>query len=286
VNFPNRKFRRRVALTLMELIVVLVVLTALAAIVVPMFPNILRRAHKASDATQTQEMSKLVQTYQALYNGYPNDWDLLTDGTAAFPDFLPGTVGSPFGGYVTATTLLPGELDALNAVGINSVQPMAKSFKKLLADGDGIQQPTLMPYAVGDIKLNRISFDKTDTTTNFAVLNTSAAQSNTSGAFLAPIIDASVNDPVNPTTPKFVVFGVGPFNSMVGKVMQDAPTSVPQNPDLTPAKQYARVGVIFMVAGAEVSRTGRARFIAAVAMEDDELELTTKDAVGYYQVAQ
>jgi prepilin-type N-terminal cleavage/methylation domain-containing protein len=282
----THKFRHplRPGLTLLELVVVLTVLAALAAIVIPMFPNILRRAHKASDATQTQEMSKLVQTYLAFYNGYPNDWDLLTDNkTTTFPDFLPGakSTAGAFGGFVSAGNLTAAEIGALNAVGITTVQPLATSFAALIPDGDGIKQPTLLPYLKNGIDANRVAID---TSTIFAVLNLTAAQT-ANPSFLEAVVSASANDATNPSTPRFVVFGVGPRNSMVGKVMQDAPTSVPQNPDLTPANQYARVGVIFMVSGAEVSRTGRARLIAAVAMEDDELELTTKDTVGYYQVA-
>jgi Tfp pilus assembly protein PilE len=269
----------------MELVVVLVILAALAAIVIPMFPNILRRAHKATDATQTQEVSKLVQSYLAYYNGYPNDWDLLTDNASgAFPDFLPGakSAAGAFGGFVTVGSLTQNEVNALNAVGITSVQPLATNFASLIPDGDGVAQPTLLPYKTNGIDANRVTID---TSTKFAVINLGQAQT-ANPSFLETVVSASVNDTVSPATPKFIVLGVGPRNSMVGKVMQDAPTSVPQNPDLTPAKQYARVGAIFMVSGAEVTRSGRARFIAAVAMEDDELELTTKDVVGSYQVGQ
>ena len=87
-------------------------------------------------------------------------------------------------------------------------------------------------------------------------------------------------------TARYVVFGVGARCSMVGTTVQDAPTSIPQNKSFTPETLYSRVGVVFKVSGAEVSRTERARFIAAVALEDDELETTEKDLVGYYKMAQ
>src|SRR5262249_36083146 len=85
-------------------------------------------------------------------------------------------------------------------------------------------------------------------------------------------------------TARFVVFGVGQRCSMVGTVIQNAPTSVPQNSGFTPATLYSRVGVVFQVAGVGINTTERARFIASVALEDDELESTEKDIVGYYDV--
>src|SRR5262245_29592790 len=109
--------RRRAGLTLMELVVVMTILIALAAILVPLFPNLLRRAHKATDATQTSELAKALQSYQALYVSYPDEFDLLTDGSA-FPAYLPAD-GGTFGGAATATALTTDEAKALGRVGVN-----------------------------------------------------------------------------------------------------------------------------------------------------------------------
>lgn len=263
---PNNR-SSRLGLTLMELIVVLAILVALAAIAIPMFPNILRRAHKATDATQTQEISKLVQLYQGLYTSYPDEFDMLTDGTA-FPSYIPADGGKVFGGFVEAGTLTTDEVAALGRVGISNVHKLATTLSATPP------QPTLDPYEAP------YATTKTaiDTKLKFAVIDPST-NANLPINFLATVRAA------NPTA-RFVVFGVGARSTMVGKVIQDAPTSVPQNKDFTPATLYSRVGVVFMVSGEEVVRTERARFIAAVALEDDELELTEKDIVGYYQVAQ
>src|SRR5262249_33970927 len=145
----NANNQARSGFTLMELIVVLTILAALAAIVVPMFPNILRRAHKASDATQSQELAKAVLTYQAMYPPYPNNWDLLTANAGTFPDFMPGALSATgaFGGMAVPGNLTAAEVAALDAVGINTVQVMAASTAALLPDVDGVPQPTLNPYA-------------------------------------------------------------------------------------------------------------------------------------------
>jgi prepilin-type N-terminal cleavage/methylation domain-containing protein len=272
---------RRRGLTLLELVVVLSILAALAAIVAPLLPNLLRRAHKATDATQSAEVSKAVQMYQASFLSYPDNFDLLTDGTSAtFPSYLPKDGGNTFGGFVTAAQLSDDQLKALGRVGLLRFQ---KNPSTVLTTNDF--HPTMRPYASATPTLDQLSlFDANGDLTSaaqgayFATLNLTAIQA-ANPSFLQTIRDA---DP----TAQFVVFGVGPRTTMVGQVIQDAPTSVPQNKQLTPANTYCRVGVIFQIDGVEVQRTERARFVAAVAMEDDELETTEKDIVGYYQVSQ
>lgn len=263
---------RRAGLTLIELVVVLAILAAVAAIVTPLLPNLLRRAHKAIDATQTSELGKAVQLYQGLYYAYPDNFDLLTDNAAAtYPSYLPkdGPTDPPFGGFVgtAPSNLTAAEVKALVKVGVVRVQKLAAGTP---------DQPTLNPYD-GNITTDEVNLSTTatPTTIKFAVIDTSAVPD----AFLAA---ARRDDP----TAKFVVFGVGPRCSMVGQVIQDAPTSVPQKSGFTPANTYSRVGVIFKVSGLEVAAAdNRAKFVGSVALEDDELEATDKDIVGYYEVA-
>jgi prepilin-type N-terminal cleavage/methylation domain-containing protein len=268
------RFRRtRRGLTLVELVVVMTVLAALAAIVIPMFPNLLRRAHKVSDATNSSEMAKAMLTHQAMFVSYPDNFDLLTDGSSAtFPSFLPGAGSSAgaFGGFATPQALTQSEIDALGRVGVRFVQKLSANTSPA-----GFH-PTMNPYA-GDYKTAQVDLSASGATSvKFAVIDMKAAQT-ANPSFLQTI---TANDP----TAKFVVFGIGPRCTMVGQTIHDAPTSVPQDKDFTPDNTYSRVGVIFMVSGVEVSRTERARFIAACALEDDELEMTEKDLVGYYQV--
>jgi type II secretory pathway pseudopilin PulG len=262
---------RRRGLTLMELVVFMAILTALASILIPLFPNLLRRAHKSVDATQTSEVAKAIQFYQGLYVSYPDNFDLLLDGTGAFPAYLPfdGVPGTiPFGQFVKADVLTQSELDALNRVGIKRVQPLATTIAP-----NTDQHPTRFPYPLTTIAANAVNVS-TATATKFAVLD----ETKIPARFLENHRNA---DP----TARYVVFGIGPRCSMVGQNMQDAPMSVPQKKDFTPDTTYSRVGVIFKVSGIEVQRTERARFIAAVALEDDELELTEKDIVGFYEVS-
>ncbi len=262
--------RRRRGLTLMELVVVLTILAALASILVPLFPNILRRTHKATDATQTSEVSKAVQLYQALFLSYPDNFDLLVDSAGATPAYLPGATSTAgvFGGFTITGNLTAAELSALQNVGVNFVQPLATD-----ATPAGFQA-TMYPYSAA-YTANQTTLG---TGTTVRLLASNATIDGFNPAFLAT---ERATDP----TARYIVFGVGARNSMVGQVMQDAPMSAPQKKDFTPATTYSRVGVIFKISGTEVVNSERARFIAAVALEDDELESTEKDVVGYYQVA-
>ena len=267
-----RRNTGRRGLTLMELVIVLAILVAVAAIMVPLIPNLLRRSHKATDATQTSEVAKSVQLYQAAYVGYPDNFDLLTDGTN-YPTFLPGGGTAPFGGFTTLSPLTAAETAALQRSGVNRVQKLAS------ATGPAPFHPTLNPYGdpSGPLGADLVTLNPGSTGTQFAVLSRAgiaAAQSTLLQTELA-------SDP----TARYVVFGVGPRCSMVSKTMQDAPTSVPQEKTFTPDNTYCRVGVVFKVSGTEVEKSERARFVAAVALEDDELEATEKDIVGYYGVA-
>ncbi|MCA9264687.1 MAG: prepilin-type N-terminal cleavage/methylation domain-containing protein [Planctomycetales bacterium] len=261
--------RRRRGLTLMELVVVMTVLAALAAILIPLLPNLLRRAHKVTDATQSQELAKSVQLYQALYISYPEEWDLMTDGTTTTaPAFVPADDDSPFGGGAYIGTLNAEEVAALRRVGIERVH----------AFGDGTAadfHPTKNPYAAAVTAPTTLTADTTEV---FVIDGTGS----TLGALPVEIQNTILRDP----TARFVLFGCGSRCTAVGKVIQNAPTSVPQNKEFTPSTLYARTGVIFQVAGVGIDNTTeRARFIGAVALEDDELESTETDLIGYYDVA-
>jgi prepilin-type N-terminal cleavage/methylation domain-containing protein len=256
-------------LTLIELVVVLAVLAAVAAIVAPLMPNMVRRAHKSTEATQTVEVAKAVQMYQASYMGYPDNFDLLTDGTT-FPAYMPADGGNVFGGYAVPATLTTAETEALAEAGVKRLQTMA-------TNNTGTNfHPTMNPYN-GTISTDVVTVAD-NTTTKFAVIDPTTNSTVMSSRFLQSVRN---NDP----TARYVVFGVGPRNSMVGTVMQDPPTVVPGSNTLSPANSYARIGVVFKVSGVEVNSSKRARFIGAVVLEDDAIETSEDGIIGYYEVA-
>ena len=105
VVHPHRPSLRRPGLTLMELVVVMFILMALAAILVPLFPSLIERAHRSSQATNESELTKAVQLYQGLYGSYPDGYDLLTDGTNIITYFPASPTASPMLFGETAGTM-------------------------------------------------------------------------------------------------------------------------------------------------------------------------------------
>ena len=265
----------RRGLTLLELVVVLGILVAVAAILVPLMPNLLRRAHKSTDATQSSELAKAVQMCQAATYAYPDKFDALCDSSGNLPSYLPGYTASSgtaapagaFGGFVTVQPAGTDVAAALNSVGVNNVMYLSSG-----TTGTGFA-PTRFPYD------SPATSTPLNSSTHLAFVNTAAIDAAGTSHLLA-------SDRAADPTAQYVVFGVGPMCTLVGQFIQDAPTSTPQNKDMSPDLVYCHFGVIFKVAGQEVTNAdGRAKFMCTVALEDDELEATEKDVEGYYQVA-
>ena len=147
-------------LTLLELVVVMGILTALAAILVPLMPNLLRRADKATDATQSSELAKAIQLCQATTYGYPDQFDALVDSSGKLPSYLPGsgTTAGVFGGFVQTSppsgVTMSDAASALSKVGINNVHYLASDTEAGNAYAGGTTtgtaagfHPTRFPYA-------------------------------------------------------------------------------------------------------------------------------------------
>lgn len=271
---------RRHGLTLMELLVVLVILATIAALIVPQFSNFLRRSNKASDATNMAELAKSLQLYQAQYYGYPNDLDTLTDSAGVMPTYLPGTgSGASFAAYdglIIPQALTANAAGALNKVGITRVQPLATTVS--------VGNATLNPYPSLSPNTDGITVT---TGTNVAILNLSAIIAGTKevNTDLYSILASDQGDGgSHPGT--YVVFGIGARNAAIGRTMINAPVAMPQGTDMNPAKNYARYGAIFKVDGNEIALTKRARLVAVVSMEEDELETIDNETVGFVKVSQ
>jgi len=263
----------RSGLTLVELIVVLTILVAVATIIIPLLPNVLTKANQATDTTQISELAKAIQSYRATSAGYPDGYDLLTDGTN-FPSYLPSTT-TPLGGYAVAGPLTAAELTALNQAGIFTAHPLA-------TDTTGTDfQATVNPYPTGStIATNQLNITPTATTLNFAVIdpNTNTTLPTT---FLQVARQADL-------TARYVLFGIGSRCSMVSKTIQEAPMAVPTNRIVSPSNTYFRYGAIFKVSGNEIIGTttilgtGTARLVAIVSMESGIPQGSEQNFVNFF----
>jgi prepilin-type N-terminal cleavage/methylation domain-containing protein len=242
---------RRRGLTLIELIVVLMVLVALAGVLIPMLPSMLTRAHVGAHTTNVTEATKLILSYQATNNGFPDQWDSLTNGTTLI-DYIAGGVLDPqasvpptpwstggppgvanqAGGVLTASAVTPNELIALNAAAITKVHNLVMSGGTPW-DGNPFD-PTFDNYA--------------NPPTGFTTL---AAGSNL--AYIDPVANPVAFNflqnqyPSWSRTARYVALGIGPRCTMIGKMATTAPVHFSDTPDAAPEFSYGRFVAIFKV---------------------------------------
>ena len=251
----SRSAAARRGLTLLELVVVLVILIGLAGIVVPMLPSMLGRTETASGATNHVEIGKWIQTYEQLYQGYPKDWDALTDGTVKIA-YVRGGAGVTLDAGLTA-----GEAAALTACGISRLQKMVDG-----TSGSSATPPTnktFDPYDNDDYAANGL----TPAAGVKLVVLTDAGKKSLN------LSDGTLN------TGKYVVFGFGKRATILGKVTANAPVVFRDDGNKTPDKVYCRYGVVFEVTNSAGVTLERARFVGTcnfkgggVFTADDDLE--------------
>lgn len=234
----SRRSVSRRGLTLMELIVVIAILVALAGILIPLLPGLIGRAETSSRATNHQEITKAIQTFEGSYTRYPSDWDALTDGSANALPWLSGTgggnIGLATGGPLTIAQLSAAQTKALTGAGITRLQ----LFSNTAPSGNNI---TFNPYA-----------DTTDRNSSTGALDLTTTPTPTPNLVtLTPLGQFQLNLSDNATTDngKFVVFGFGKRASIVGSGVNEAPTNFYDSAGLSPDTRYSRYGVVFQVSG-------------------------------------
>lgn len=243
-KLSRQKFRR--GLTLVELVIVMAILAGLAGILVPMLAGSLTRAHTTSASTNIGEIAKSMQMYEATYLSYPNNFDSLISGTA-YVTYLKGSGSADF---VAPAPLAVG-YSALTGAGITTILPMANS-------GTGDFSPTFYPYG-DDASVSLTSSPALAT----VAINASTNLPQITGAAAAREFGA-------PIDAKYVILGIGRFNSMQGKTMLEAPVHFAETADGAPNLAYARYGAVFQVTDAAgTSALDRAKLIGIVGFHDD-----------------
>lgn len=243
--------RQRSGLTLIELIVVLVILVGLAGIVVPLLPSMLGRTHTAAGATNMQEITKWIQTYEQLNLAFPDGWDSLTDGTKLV-SYLPSEDGgvTPVGGFITASGLTANEAASLNALGINNIHDMTTATP---------DAPTFNPYKALVTAPTAVAKDT-------VVARLDAAHANSK-------MGLSV-------TGNYVVFGFGSRASIIGKTVGEAPVVSADEDLINPALYYGRFLIVVSIPPGGL----RANFVGAVSMHPGEIDGVGQHLAEYYGI--
>ncbi len=269
MNANRVEIWRRQGLTLIELVVVLVILIALAGILIPMLPNMLNRAHTSTGATNISEINKWVQTYEQLYQSYPQNLDNLVSGAAVI-DYLPSEGGNPaVGGQITPLTLDAGTTAALVNAGLTSAALLHPTKAAVTAAGGST---TYTPYTANPPV-------STDLTTGTAVVS----------QVLATAVEGKlITVPTAELGGVYVVLGLGKASTMQGRVMSDAPTHFGENANTNAANVYGRFGLVFRVAKGSAGGPvplERATFIGVVSLHPDGIAGGDDHLQEYYEAA-
>jgi prepilin-type N-terminal cleavage/methylation domain-containing protein len=281
--FPARQRR---GLTLIELLVVLMILIALAGLLAPMLPSMLTRAHDSTCATNITSTAQAIIQYQQLYSSYPNNFDALTDGTnminyfangaACPPQYLDpaGASAGPGNLEVQQLTLTAAEAAALTGVGITNLQAMVATPGTAPGNGNPFD-PTFNYYSAALPTTGAITIG---TGTVFAGMDpTNAGVASTTYARCV-----AMNLPV---TGRYIILGIGPRCSLIGKTVQTPPVHFADQPVINPEYGYMRFCAIFKISDSAVGGNfTQAQLVGVAPIMDNGLGTVDDHLQSWYQL--
>lgn len=274
---PTKHQRFRVALTLLELVIVMAILVAIAAILVPLLPEMLGKANQSAGATNMAELEKAIQMFHTTYNRYPNHYDSLVSGED-ISGLIPaaGSMG-PAGGNMEARQLTKGQVSRLKRRGMTMVYDLQDLDDEGNLPSDSNFHATLNPYAEGVSYLNGRELATGET---IAMLTRG-----TDGTYNDDVFDRSVMPGVmlNPDH-DYAVFGIGKYCNLCGPdgIVKDAPVFGQHKQQNTPAEAYQRFCAVFDIGPADDDTSKvNAKFVGCVAIVGKRF-FTAGDFVGRY----
>lgn len=243
--------------TLLELIIVMAILVGLAGLAVAKLDVLQLKSEKAAAAMDMRNVSRLIQTFRATTNFYPDRWDSLIHNGGTRTLQQPGLPGSGVAGldpglaggngFSPKLTLLPVELTAnqarsLTRLGITTVYDHADN--------------TAVPYGDGFTVQNIIG-DSTVPDT-FATITPGHK-------IIASIYPTPNGTAVVPSDRILVVFGLGKWTTIVGSNLQSAVISEPPTYPYSNDLYYNRYLAVF-----EAYNDGsRCRLVAVLGADGD-----------------
>lgn len=238
--------RRQRGFTLIELTVVLMILIALAGILIPTLSGYVERSHASAASTNIGEINKFVQLYHTKYlKGWGANYDSLLDATNTtengFYKGLPAelkTTGP--GSLLTVTALDAAQAASLIDGGIDRIATMtpAASFTGDLSITYNANEPDTYPLVATGTSVAILSDDQARKALGYSVAQVASED--------------------------YVVFGLGQRNSLIGKVMADAPLHFDQ---ADPKEVYSRFLVVFAIPQPGATVGFKARFVGALGAE-------------------
>lgn len=240
----SQSFRRiqRAAMTLMELLIVVSILGLLALIAIPKLVEVYEKSRSGVQSYSLADVSRMMENHYGAYGKYPDGLDSLLNESDLGSKYT--KLHSNLGGMTTIHTLTAGQRTSLGLAGIGHVFGHADA---------------VTPYSDSGTLRHHFGADGSsghDGTSNVG----KAVRLDASNAVALAILkdfnlnanqSASLDDAFYATTNVFLLFGVGPRNTMVGRTNQTAAIF----DSATPASNYARAIAIFMVPAVDPTTT-------------------------------
>jgi general secretion pathway protein G len=251
-------------MTLMELLIVVAILGLLAMVAVPKLFDAYERSRSGVQTYSVAEASRAVETYYGTYRKYPEGLDTLLQESST--SSLYGKLNPTLAGMLTTADLSGGATPmytALTNLGMSHI--FTHDDTGVLPSDSGQKRHHIGTGNGHDGTSNLSTFAALDTS-NPTVQNILLQDFNVN-----PNRDSSTDSAVL-TANTFVVFGLGPRNTMVGTLHQSAPIYESAKPD----SFYARAILIFMVPNTMTSVT-KARFIGAIAPDGRSIQDSLSD---------
>lgn len=251
---------RRGGFTLLELMIVMAVLVALAGLAVAKLDLLQLKAEKATAGMDMRNVSRLIQTYRATSNFYPNRWDsLLHEGTTLQRASAPGATPVIAGldpGIAGGIGFTSPKLALTSALTDNQVKSLARLGITTVYDH---VTASTVPYGDGFTDERTIAAGGVLATINGV---NDAGRKIINAIYPNPAGLAAAAVPAGRT---LVVFGLGKWTTVVGSTDQNAVISEPPTYPYSNDLYYNRYLAVFEVDDGG----GRCRLVAVLGADGD-----------------
>lgn len=237
--------KRQQGLTLLELTVVLLVLIGLSGLILPYAQGYLQRTHDSTGDDNLWELNNAINLFQSKYLSYPKGFHTLIENDGSvYDDLMNTSLVAPW------TVNMQGAMSLTMGSGIDEVWEMKDGANNQSATFDAVSAPisisngttVLGVVSTADIDGNGSYGDAGETTAHHLAY---AFYNNTSMYNVFDADDGTLDGTDNCN--KYVVFGVGPENEMINKVISDAPLHFARSGGMGPEQKYNRFVAVFKV---------------------------------------
>ena len=268
----SQSFRRiqRAAMTLMELLIVVSILGLLALLAIPKLMDVYEKSRSGMQAYSISDVARAMENHYGAYGKYPDGLDTLLNESdeKLYSQTTTTRIHPSLAAMLTTHTVTAGQQSSLELAGVGH------GFRHVYTAGQPHSDSGTLRHHFGtgtghDGTTNIQTFAKLDTS-NAAIQNIILKDLNLNANKSA----GGADDTTFLANNVFLVFGVGPRNTMVGRVNQTAAIFE----SATPASYYARAIAVFMVPATDPTVAKPARLVGVIGPDGR----TMKDSVNDY----